>query len=463
METILQKLIHHSETGPLSLHMPGHKRNLTLAPYLECLGAQFDISEIDGFDDLHAPTGIIKESMESAAKLWNSQKTFFSVNGSTAGILSGIRAATKRGDTVVVARNCHKSIYHALELCDLRPIFLAPPLIEAFGCAAAIPPQDIEAVLSAHDDVKLLILTSPTYDGIISDIFEISKICHAKKVPVLVDEAHGAHLGFHAAFLGGAVKAGADLVVQSLHKTLPSLTQTAIVHLNSDRIDDRELARQLAIFQSSSPSYLFLASIDSCIHLIETEGTALFDAWNQYLTAFACDTKSLQYLRILGSKESVFRDKSKIVISTRQTRCSGGELVSILRNRYGLELEMSLEDYAVAMTGLGEDGKALKQLATALCQLDMEFGCERPAKESQMYPIPKRRISIASAVELPHESKEPADALGETSAGYLWAYPPGIPLITPGEVVDATFLEHLSVMRRAGVHILPDTFYVVRD
>ena len=194
--SLLEQLQAHHQAGYLSLHMPGHKENAALAPYLAQLGAEWDITELPGFDDLHAPEGILAKMMDRAAALWGSRKSCLLVNGSTGGLLAAMRGTTRRGDKILVARHCHK----AIELCGLDPVFLTPATEPTFGLAGSITPEQVAQALAQHPDVKLIVYPSPTYDGILSDTAGICAIAHEKGIPVLVDEAHGAHLGLHPAF-----------------------------------------------------------------------------------------------------------------------------------------------------------------------------------------------------------------------------------------------------------------------
>ena len=206
--SLLEQLQAHHQAGYLSLHMPGHKENAALAPYLAQLGAEWDITELPGFDDLHAPEGILAKMMDRAAALWGSRKSCLLVNGSTGGLLAAMRGTTRRGDKILVARHCHKAIYHAMELCGLDPVFLTPATEPTFGLAGSISPEQVAEALAQHPDVKLIVYPSPTYDGILSDTAGICAIAHEKGIPVLVDEAHGAHLGLHPAFPPSAMGQG---------------------------------------------------------------------------------------------------------------------------------------------------------------------------------------------------------------------------------------------------------------
>ena len=453
-EGLLERLEAYAARGILAMHMPGHKRCAGAAGYLAGLGARLDITEIDGFDNLHAPEGILRDAMARAAALWGSGRAYFLVNGATGGILAGVRALTKRGDKVIVARNSHQAVYHSVELMELDAAYVLPAFDEVTGLPGSVTPESVEQVLRAHPDARLVIVTSPTYDGAVSDIASIARTAHARGVPLLVDEAHGAHLGFHPDFPGGAVRAGADIVVQSVHKTLPSLTQTAIAHAGGLADPDRFQAA-LDIFQTTSPSYLLLASIDGCVRLIEREGEGLFDAWAARLSSFEEAARALRRIALLGRGEndrSMFAfDRSKIVISTRGLNLTGPRLMDLLRTRHGIELEMAARDYALAMTGLTEPEGALEALAAALIEIDRECA-PASALESNSAPfLPERALSIAQALLMEREAVPVSEAAGRVSAQYAWAYPPGIPLIAPGEVVDDRFLEEAARCLRARI------------
>ena len=415
----------------IPMHMPGHKRNTAIAPYLKHLGADLDITEIEGFDNLHAPCGIIRESMERAAKLRGAKNAFYLVNGTTAGILAGISATVSCGDTVICARNCHKSVYNALELTGAKTVFVMPKIHSETGISGSILPQDIEAAIKESPDTKLVIITSPTYEGVTSDIKEICKIAHKFGIPVLVDSAHGAHLGFTDDFLPDAISLGADISVESLHKTLPSLTQTAILYTNSDLVSMEKLADKLSVFQTSSPSYLLMASIDGCINLLEEQGEDLFDRWNERLSGFYKRCEDLKNLKLLSDNGDFFGlDKTKIVILTK----SGEWLMSELR-KMGIECEMTAPNYVVAMTGMGDTKEMLSYLATCLLNLDKEAE-KRSDTKSVSLLLPKKAMNITDAKSKDSEYVNIEGSTDRISAGYVFAYPPGIPIVCPGEVIS---------------------------
>lgn len=450
MKTLKQKLEQYQNQAVTPMHMPGHKRNAETTAYLHNISEQWDITEIEGFDNLHNANGILKESMEHAANIWGSDCAYFLVNGSTCGILAGIRALTKRGDRVLVARNCHKAVFHAIELCGLVPVFVLPAYMEN-GLFGSVCPQQIEQKIQEFPDIKLVILTSPTYEGVLSDIASVCQIAHHYEIPVFVDEAHGAHLGFFDYFPGGAVKAGADIVVQSLHKTLPSLTQTAILHTNGHRVRQERLKHQLAVFETSSPSYLFLMSIDECVHHLQKE---CFAKWATLLEKFYQKAKSFRHLSVLQQTEKQFmRDRSKIVILSE----NGFQVGMELRKRK-IEPEFVTPNYVLAMTGMGDTEKSLTALFDALTEID-RIPCKKIQKRMFVPSCPQLKQLPEQALQSDFELISPNIAKHRISAEYIWAYPPGIPLLIPGEQIE-TIPEGLLYSTRG---CLPETIAVLKE
>ncbi len=417
------------------MHMPGHKRNASLAAYLARLGAGLDVTEAEGLDNLHDAAGILRDGMEKTAALWGSGRAFWLVNGSSCGVLAGVWATVPDGGAVICARNCHRSVLNALILRHARTSYVMPEM-DAAGIAGPLSPEAVAHALGENPDARLLIVTSPTYEGVLSDIPEICRIAHARGVAVLVDEAHGAHLGFGHGFPDGAVKAGADMVVQSLHKTLPSLTQTAVLHISGDRIDGEAVRAALSIFETSSPSYLLMASIDGCVDLLRARGDALFSPWRDGLCALRKRLAALKHLT-LGSGAWP-RDPSKIVVRTDQSDIGGARLMEMLRMR-GIEPEMAAPNHVVLMTGMGDTGATLAALAEALLDIDGSIGPGHRAPLPPL-PLPARALSPWEAAGRAAETVKTADAAGRVCAEAVWAYPPGIPLIVPGEVLSADIL-----------------------
>lgn len=436
METLLEKLKNYTASDALPMHMPGHKRNTDAFPWLKALGGGLDITEIDGFDNLNEPEELFRELEIRAAKLWGAKESICLVNGSTGGVLTAVRAALERGGELLTVRGSHKSVYHAAEIVGAGVHYLVPKIDPDFGIWSSVTAEEVAEALDAHPNVRLVAITSPTYEGVISDVRAIAGVCHARGVALLVDEAHGAHLGF-GGFPESAVRCGADLVVQSLHKTLPCLTQTAILHVNGGLVDPADVRRNAAMFQSSSPSYLLTASIDGCVRYLEQEGAAAAERWQSLLEEFYESIRGLRNLRVLREKEGFFaRDPSKLVVSAAGTDLDGAGLMQILREQFHIELEMAHGDYIVAMTGMGDTPETLRRFSKALHAVDQM--CRRtglPAK-AEGFSLPEQRMPIHKAVAAPGEFCPVAEAVGKVSGEYVWAYPPGTPLLVPGEMLD---------------------------
>jgi len=356
------------------MHMPGHKRNTGLLP--PGIPYDIDITEIHGFDDLHDPCGILRETAELAAGLYGSSRAFLLVNGSTVGILAAIGAHTTRGDKILATTNCHRSVRNAAALFGLDPVYMTPETDKMSGIALSISPEAVDLALENTPDIKLAVITSPSYEGVISDIRAIADIAHKRNIPLLVDSAHGAHLGFSPGFPDSAVHAGADVVVMSLHKTLPALTQCSLLHICGDLSNAGEKARLLSVLQTSSPSYVLMASIDYCLRLLASDKDKLFYDYEQNLSRFSEDIRTLKTLYVLchGSAhpcpDFFAFDPGKLVIVTNNTALSGVMLADILRTEYKIELELAGSDYAIAMTGICDRTEGFTRLAEALMAID---------------------------------------------------------------------------------------------
>ena len=444
METLFKKL---QKNNKLPMHMPGHKRKSY--PYIAGM-ADIDITEIEGFDNLHGASGILLKSMKNAADLRGAKAAFYLVNGSTCGILASVCAVLSRGDKAIVARNCHKSVYNAIETAGAEPVFVYPGISGKYGIAGSVAPEAIAKAVSENPDCRLIIITSPTYEGVISDIEGICAIAHKHNIPVLVDAAHGAHLGF-GGFSKGAVELGADISVESLHKTLPSLTQTAVCYLSGDIVKEEKIAEKLAVFETSSPSYILLSSIDGCINEMKKESS--FKKWNEALDFFYNEAKKLKNIEILGKQTEFFGlDESKIVLFPENQ--SGTELAGFLRKE-NIEPEMAAPDYVICMTGAGDTKSSIKKLLAAL------FKADKIEKSRKIDPITlnfpqNRALSVFEAEKREKVLCDLKNAAGRVSAGYVWAYPPGVPVLVPGEVISEEVLETLSGYKRGGIGLYGD-------
>ncbi len=453
--SLCERLTAYSRSGCYPFHMPGHKRaGLELPnPY------SIDITEIPGFDNLHHAKGVLKEAQELAARSYGAKETFFLVNGSTSGVLSAISAALPKGGTLLMSRNSHKSAYHAAYLREAETIYLLPPVTE-FGVLGSVPPAHVAQALEEFPQTSAVFITSPTYDGVVSDVAAIAEIAHAHDVPLIVDEAHGAHFAFSDKFPASALICGADLVIHSLHKTLPCLTQSALLHVNSDRVDVDLLQRFLRIYQTSSPSYLLMASIDQCLRFMAAEGEERMAEFSSLLDQFYQNAATLRYFRVLSQADPetcYARDRSKILISVGDTGLSGKELHDVLMQKYHLQMEMAAGHYVTALSSVMDTAEGFRRLYSALENIERNIVTTHSAKKrpaltaEDIYQTPKPRMSIFRALEQPSETLPLKSSIGHICQDYISLYPPGIPLAAPGEVLTGSLLSAISRCHAAGL------------
>ncbi len=453
MENLYEKLKQYSESDYYGFHMPGHKRNEALfgigLPY------GIDITEIAGFDDLHHAEDIIKRAEERAASLYQAEETHFLVNGSTTGILSAILGVTDRGDRILVARNCHKSVYNAIYLNGLQPVYIYPKHEKDLQINGEVLLEDVEKALEENPDIKAVMVVSPTYDGVLSDVEKIAEAVHKRGIPLIVDEAHGAHFGFHPYFPENSNVKGADIVIHSVHKTLPALTQTALIHMNGKIVDRERIRSYLHMLQSSSPSYVLMASIDQCMKMLETEGKELFAIYVQRIEKLRAALKQLKKLEILETENF---DRSKFVISVRKTGMTSSELAEILLQKYHLQMEMTAGTYVLAMTTVGDTEEGLERLRTALFEIDEVCGEYGKSIDKIENELP--RLSLVYTNEETEKKKRGneelllwKDAVGKISTEYAYVYPPGIPLIVPGEKITQEAADMLYLYRELGFSV----------
>lgn len=493
MRTLYDRLREYSDSDYYGFHMPGHKRQMNMmgdaAPYA------IDITEIDGFDDLHHADGILKEAQARAARVYHADETHFLINGSSVGILSAVIGVTNRGDTVLVARNCHKSVYHAVEMNGLNPVYLSPGFDSSVQFNTEVSAEDVRTALAKDPGIRAVVIVSPTYDGVVSDVEAISEAVHEKGVPLIVDEAHGAHFGFHPYFPENANRSGADIVIHSLHKTLPSLTQTALLHMNGSLIRREKVRRYLHMLQSSSPSYVLMASIDSCIDLLENRREELFHPYVRRLERLRSRLSGLQRLRL---EETEHYDRSKLLISVGDTGLTGRELYTVLLEEYHLQLEMAAGTYVLAMTSAGDTDKGMERLLAALEEIDsmykgvgmsVRIPCSRVCgavnsndnrensglkQDIPCLPRPDVVYNSFDIAEMTERSRGTGaasegagaddkawrtavlpwkDSVGYVAAEYAYLYPPGKPLIVPGERISQEAADVLQWYRRMGFTI----------
>lgn len=438
MSNLWQELEQYSASDYYPFHMPGHKRSewplhkrseWPVSALYRC-----DITEIEGFDNLHDAKGLLLSLQQRAALVYHAEESFFLVNGSTGGILSAVSAVAREGKKLLMARNCHKSVYNAALLNRLGTEYLWPETIEGFDIQGEVRTAQIAKRLKESSDICAVVITSPTYEGIISDIRDIAEEVHAFGLPLIVDEAHGAHFALSESAPKSAVDCGADIVINSVHKTLPALTQTALLHVQGTLVDRERLKDYLRIYQSSSPSYLLMASIDACVDYIEQEGEKSYKRLLKLREQIDKRATEFSHIRILSTGER--RDPGKLVISVKNTNMSGRKLYQVLLQRYHLQMEMASASWVTGiLTGM-DTQEGVERLTCALEEIDK--GLEKEEDTAAVYPmVPvSSGLHIYEAAAGKKEWVSPEEASGRVSGGFLYFYPPGIPLLVPGEIID---------------------------
>lgn len=466
-KALLEKLKQYGSSDYYPLHMPGHKRHISH------FGDPFaiDITEIDGFDNLHHAQGILLEAQKRAAQLYGAEESFYLVNGSTCGILAAVSAATQRGDTVLMARNCHKAVYHAVFLNGLHAEYLYPEADMERGINGSILPEQVRRALEGQEAQRIsaVVITSPTYDGVVSDIRRIAAEVHRAGAVLIVDEAHGAHFPMHEYFPETSLACGADLVINSLHKTMPALTQSALLHVQGSRIDRERLRQYLGIYQTSSPSYVLMAAMDRCVGLMQDRGEELFAVFTERLEKMRLELGKMKRLYLVTGKESELSafdyDRSKVLISTERCVYSGRELAEILRDEYHLEVEMDAPEYVTAIMTVSDTQEGFDRLTRALLEVDREL-TETPKtmrkikqqghrwiKTLRSLPKNKEVMTIDAAANSEAHAVWLRESAGCISAEFVYLYPPGIPLLVPGEQITQELLEEFSYYRKCGFEL----------
>lgn len=410
-------------------HMPGHKRN----PAFGIVGSEIDITEINGFDNLHSADGVLREVEQRLQRIYKSKRSFLLVNGSTVGLLAAVFAVCRESDKIIIARNCHQSVYHACLLRKLRVVYIEPEYDPINGCYTGLMQDRVNAVLREHSDASAMVITSPTYEGRISNI--------RCDIPLIVDAAHGAHLGLShfPAYPKGSI------VVSSLHKTLPALTQTAVLNVYDEQYSFN-VKRYLGIFETSSPSYVLMNSVSVCCDIIEKQ-PELFREYYKRLSDF-------RQIDLYALHLKYSDDISKLMISTENTALSGRELADLLRREYHIEPEMASRNYVLLMTSVGDTQDGFDRLTKALKEIDdgLMTRHETPLKKP---PITTGVQTIA----YPEKTKKTplSDCAGETAAEFVYAYPPDIPLLVPGETITAEALRYLQALQSGAVNVLSES------
>lgn len=462
-------LMEYCSRDTVPFHMPGHKQGAGLPKEFFELIPKLDLTEIYGLDNLHFPKGSIKKAEELLAQAFRAEYSYFLVNGSTSGILTAIMAVCKPGKKVLVQRHCHGSVANGLTLAGAEPVFILSGIVEEFNVPDGIDIDKFSEVIAQNPDAAAVIVTRPSYYGICSNLKAIVDKAHSYGVPVIVDEAHGAHLGFADFLPRSAMDLGADISIQSAHKTLPALTQSSYAHLQGTLIDRERFEHYLRVFQSTSPSYILMAGLDICREIMEKDGRRQLEQSERYIDSLLKEFKGHPYIRILNRtflSRGNEHDKTRLVVNMRSLGLDGYKLLSLLYHEYNIQPEMADLENVVCIATMSDTRESFIRLTEALLGIAETAASRKNGKAAaygkgiidaecalsdiRMPGIPERVISLREAAYAKYESIPVEHAAGRVNRNMLVPYPPGIPLVWPGERVTEEALKYIRRVYECG-------------
>lgn len=448
----------------IPFHVPGHKKGQGVdEQFKEFIGLnpfKIDVTVFKLVDSLHHPTGPIKKAQELASDAYGSKATFFSIHGTSGAIQAMIMSVVSDGDKIIIPRNVHKSITAGIILSGAVPVYMQPEFDKKLGIAHGVTPETVKRTLEENPDAKTVLIINPTYYGVATDIKEIVKIVHSYDIPLIVDEAHGPHLGFNEKLPISAIEAGADICAQSTHKIIGALTQGSLLHVNSSRVDMHRVKQMLNLLQTTSPSYILLASLDTSRRQIALHGKELLDFTIDLSTYARDEINKIPGFYCFGEEvlqmHGAFAfDPTKLTISCRGLGITGYELDMILSNDYHIQMELSDFYNVLAVGSFGDTKENIDALISALKSISDEHHENRPAL-SDFLDIP----SIPAQIQIPREafnshktSVSLENSIGSISGEFLMAYPPGIPLLCPGEQITEEIVNYVAQLKKTGLYV----------
>lgn len=461
---LFNALMEYVDRDTLPFHVPGHKKGVGVdEEFKNFIGAnpfKIDVTVFKQVDSLHHPTGPIKKAQELAADAYGAEASFFSIHGTSGAIQAMIMSAVNDGDKIIVPRNVHKSITAGIILSGAVPVFMQPELDKKLGIAHGVPPSTVKHTLQEHPDAKAVLIINPTYYGVATDLREIVEIVHNHNIPLLVDEAHGPHLAFSDKLPLSALEAGADICAQSTHKIIGSLTQASLLHVNSKYISPKRVQQILNLMQTTSPSYILMASLDCSRRQIALHGTELLQSTVDLCSYTRSEINKIPGFycfgeEVLAKPGSYSFDSTKLTISCRELGITGFELDMILSNKYYIQMELSDFYNVLAVGSFGDTKEGMDRLLKALKEISIEyFGTKESIQDFLDIPsIPKKILNPREAFYSDKISIPLKESLGKISGEFLLAYPPGIPLLCPGEEVTQDVLNYVEDLKRANLYV----------
>ncbi|MNS31948.1 Arginine decarboxylase [compost metagenome] len=452
--------------GAAAFHTPGHKQGRSMEPEFRRLvgeaALRMDLTELDELDDLHHPEGVILEAQALAAEAFGADATYFLVNGSTAGNHAMVVSVCDPGEKLIIPRNAHQSVVGGLILSGARPVYMRPVWDDALCVAHGVTPETVEAALVEHPDAKGVLVVHPTYFGGASDLRRIAAVCHAHGKPLLVDEAHGPHMHFHPDLPTSGMDAGADMVVQSIHKTASGMTQASMLHVRRGRVDLNRVRNVLGLVQSSSPNYLLMASLDTARRQLVTSGHRLLDETIRLAEQARRRLNALSGVHVFGRDrcrpDGLFDlDVTRLTINVTGLGLTGFQALKHLNERFDIQPEMATLHHVLLIVTVGNTARDLDRVVDAFAALSAEAarsGALRHAAVPAGLPVPDglptaaltpREAFFASTEAIAFEESE-----GRVCAELVAPYPPGIPILAPGEVITRDVIAYLKVAHAMG-------------
>lgn len=464
---IYSALKDYADENNIPFHMPGHKMGIGFPKNFAKNLPKFDITELPNMDNLHFPDGIIKEAQLLAAHAFNANKTFFLVNGATCGVHAAIMTTCEHGSKIIIGRDCHRSAIEGTILANAIPVYVNTEVDNFFGISTGVEPETLKTALEDNPDASAVFVTRPNYYGICSDMEKIVDITHSFGKILIVDEAHGAHLKFNKKLPISAIDAGADICVQSAHKTLPALTQGAYLHIKSDSVDIEKLEFYLRLLETTSPSYIIMASLDMARALMEYSGKQLLDNIIKKTDWIRQCIKDFEGIVPLGKECNISNGRSKtidqtrLVLNSKNLGITGHAIAGILKEKYRIQVEMSDIYNIICICTVADKDKYFKELNRAIHNICCNFKKDRSQNNVIMshfgnidkyinVPMPSRKFNPCDVKNMKGRFIELKNSVGKISRDFIVPYPPGVPIICPGEIIFDEIIKYVSALIELG-------------
>ena len=453
-------LTEHAAKRPIQFHIPGHKTGAGADPefrsFMGSNALSIDLINIAPLDDLHQPTGVIEEAQKLAADAFGADYTFFSVQGTSGAIMTMIMSVVGEGDKIIVPRNVHKSVLSAIIFSGAKPVFLSPVQDHNLGIDHGVTTRSVQRALELHPDAKAVLVINPTYYGVCANLKEIVDLVHSYDIPVLVDEAHGALIHFHERLPLSAMEAGADMAATSVHKLGGSMTQSSVLNVRGPRVNPKRIQTIISMLTTTSTSYLLLASLDTARRNLALNGREMAEKAIELAQYARNEINRIPGLYcfgedILGTEATYSYDPTKVTIHIRHLGITGYDAENWLRQRYNIEIEMSDMYNILCLVTPGDTQENIDLLLKALRELSAETYQVNAARELvvKVPEIPQLSLTPRQAFYGDTELIPFKESAGRIIAEFIYVYPPGIPILLPGEVISQSnidyIIDHLEV------------------